>query len=482
MGSVPTPMGAFSAGVVVDPDAVGSALSQLLAQSRISSRQAVIAVPTEVVTARVLEVPAAPDAELLPIVDGEIRHFNIIQEAGGAFDFVKLPQPKGKRADIMQLLVMAAEDRTMAGLRAVAKKTGLRPLRYEPAAVGMLRCAAERIEPDETALIVIISDIRADLAVVSKGTLALFRRLDFGSVDLLGAPADGSGGDGSLVESVVASFATEVKRSIDYFDREYSGLGDVSKVVVAMTDARLLPFVDSLHKALRMEVVAASIPDSAIAPNLATSAAPPSGLRFNGAYGLASTLDSVATQPIGLISRDQVPAEIAAVRRSLLVSLVCSIVIVIAGGAAATWFSAKANRHELVIEHLKVDLEHLEKNELPVALARVAELDTLRVLAKDGVPFTRLMDGVVAAMHPQASLSLVEFTQEGTVKIKGEAVSEEAMIRTLESIRSFPFVQSALIESFSSMNVKDLQGAIEFEIAANYVGYAAATVANLGGM
>jgi type IV pilus assembly protein PilM len=476
LGAVTMPVGAFAAGTVVQPDAVASALQQLFAQHQIQSNQVIIGVPNEVVTARVLEVPSVTDTELEAVVDGEIRHFNILQEEGGAFDYTKLARPGAKSKDVLNLLVLAAEDRSLVGLRAVAKRCNLRVLRFEPTALGSLRSAAEFVHPGQTALAVSISSLRTDIAVLHQGAISLFRRLDFGELDLVGeAPAEGVSGADRLNTSVTSTLITEIQRSMDYFEREIRGGGKVTKIVVSLVDARLLAFVEALKKGIGVEVLTASVPEANTeSATIKQTMQPPAGLRFSCAYGLASLLDVPHIPEISIRPRERQTAELAAVRRALLLSLIASVVIVLAGGVIGTWYSLVAGRHEHEMMHLQASLKNIQEVELPKAQERLGEMNILRVLAREGVPFARLADGIVASIHPEASLTSIEFTPDGSLKIKGEAQNEAAMIRTLESLRGFPFIQSAMIESFSTLRPREGSTAIEFQIDASYAGFAPA--------
>src|SRR4051794_11438340 len=78
-GVCPMPHGAVRDGVIVRSDAVAAALQRLIEQLNIGTSDAVIGVPASGVNVRALTLPPSPDNELAMLVDGDVRHFQVLR-------------------------------------------------------------------------------------------------------------------------------------------------------------------------------------------------------------------------------------------------------------------------------------------------------------------------------------------------------------------------------------------------------------------
>ncbi|HRK21933.1 MAG TPA: hypothetical protein PLX06_08995, partial [Fimbriimonadaceae bacterium] len=77
-------------GEVVRVDAVAFAIRKLLESLRVETRDAIIGIPFAGFTTRSLKLPPTPQEELAVLIEGEVRHFDILRSPDGAYDYFKI--------------------------------------------------------------------------------------------------------------------------------------------------------------------------------------------------------------------------------------------------------------------------------------------------------------------------------------------------------------------------------------------------------
>jgi type IV pilus assembly protein PilM len=140
VGIAPTPEGAVDAGGILDKNAVAAALKRLLADSGISTKQAVFSIAGQnAVVVRVLEVPRMNPSELRTHMDWEIQR-NIPfadPRVQSAYEIVHRPGEDPNDPNMEVVLAVAQQD-AVDGLVDIADKVGLEPyaIDVEPLALG----------------------------------------------------------------------------------------------------------------------------------------------------------------------------------------------------------------------------------------------------------------------------------------------------------------------------------------------------------
>lgn len=449
-------------GVPSDPTSFAEVLRILVRDLAPTGQGAVFGVPPSAVTTRVLDIPQVPDSELRVILEGEVQHFGIVRGFGGMFDFFRLAKGAGGEEAAPQALVVACEAIQLNSIRDASERARIARAGIEPTLVGLIRLAAIRHGKADLGMLVAVAGDFAEVAMIHQGGLKLYRRIDLGSGDVDDSFIRGVTGGGvpaflkgQSKDADQSPLAIELKRTLDYAAREHKGLGTIEKIVLAVSHPSEAAIAEQLGEVLDVTV------------ELATAPLPgDDGIRFGAAYGLASRDASV---PLGIPAFDLTPFDPVEEahqqqRQILAVSLIASIVLVIASIVGGFWFGKKANNLAHEVDHEQEFLQMLLKDEMPDAKLRQSKLEQYRALSGFGLPVPQIIDSLASKLDPRAGIQEIEITGP-TLKISGEAVDEASMIRTLDQIRTAPGFKNAFIESFDQ-NSDETRKFVKFRLSA----------------
>jgi type IV pilus assembly protein PilM len=505
--SAPTPVGAIDSGQLVDVDAICNVLRVVIDKLGSKTREAVMGLPAQFVTTRVLDIPTVPASEMAAVIEGEVVHQKIMREPGASFDFIPL-QPAGTTSTPnTQVLVMAAEENAISYYRVIAERVGLKLISLEPALSAMFRAASPDVYSHPACLCVTIDATASEISIVDDGKLRLYRRVDTGSDSLLGKsgtrrletpsrtrplpPARGGLArfsndededdtddtpEPAGLDGVAASaLALEIQRSIDYYRREYPEAARIDTLVAATSVPGLHGFVAWLQNGLGIETRAAQIDSASIgSTSLRTQVTPPEGLQYIRAYGLAmrELANVPATVPrLDLLGQQQVERAEAIAQRKLL----------LAGAAAAAilcyciFTSITVGMHVRSIardlEASKNDLKNLQQ----IKAVRIDQLekqkDLLTRLKLDGLPLPRVTDAVAVTVPAHVGLTDIAVSKVGMVSIAGEAGNDRMLISMLEGLKSSPLLENTSLDSFDSSNQNAARpGLVHFQITSQLIG------------
>jgi hypothetical protein len=206
------------------------------------------------------------------------------------------------------------------------------------------------------------------------------------------------------------------------------------------------------------------------------------GHRYSASAGLAlQDAASSSLKVFDLSPRDHVSADERAAKRGLEVALIASIVFLAVGIGVGWFLGGKAAKVAESVVQMKTELRRLQNVDQPQAEARMAQMDELRTLAAQGVPFPQLMDVVASSLDSGVGLASAEVDAGWRLKLAGEAVNEMAMITTLDRLRQYPGFTGTSVESFASMTETSTHGAIRFEMSAQYLGWVPTATETSGG-
>lgn len=140
LGIAPTPEGAVDAGGIINPSAVAAALKKLLAESGISTKQAIfsLAGQNSVVT-RILEVPKMNMADLKQHMDWEVQRNIPFADTRVQSAYEVINRPDDDPADQnMDVVLAVAQQDAIDNLIEIADVSGMEPfaIDVEPLAVG----------------------------------------------------------------------------------------------------------------------------------------------------------------------------------------------------------------------------------------------------------------------------------------------------------------------------------------------------------
>ena len=284
-GQVALPAGAVRDGEVIDVDTVASALKQLWAQAKFSTKKVVVGVANQKVVVRQVDLPWLPTAELKKSLAFQVQDFIPMPVEQAILDFHPLEEftsESGARM-LRVLLVAAARDMVGSAIEAV-EKAGLQPSMVDLNSFAVLR---SMVGP-ETGLGSMQAEALVDVGasvtniVVHQGGVPRFVRiLLMGGGDITDAVAERMGVPMDQAESVKqttglatvagaaeahpanraieqtgSALVEEIRGSLDYYLAQ-PGAARVGRVVVSGGGSRLTGLVERLSAATRLPVESA---------------------------------------------------------------------------------------------------------------------------------------------------------------------------------------------------------------------------------
>ena len=138
--TTPTPIGSMRDGLVIEPQAVATELKNLLAQHRITTRQAVTAVPNQSAVTRNIMVPRMERKELQEAIKWEAERYIPYPIDEVALDFDLLDDPANIPEDgQMEVVIAAAPSEAVARVIEVLQLAGLEPVVIDLKSFAVLR-------------------------------------------------------------------------------------------------------------------------------------------------------------------------------------------------------------------------------------------------------------------------------------------------------------------------------------------------------
>ncbi|MCW2502040.1 MAG: pilus biosynthesis protein PilM [Actinomycetia bacterium] len=147
---VPLPPGAVSGGVIADPHAVTTALTQLWSAAKFRSRRVVLGVTHHQVVVREMSVANVPARERQKSLPFQVRDVLPLPVERALLDFWPLEDP-GQNRTVRGLLIAAPKEAVLGMVKAV-EKAGLHVERVDLASFALLR-AASRLDTQVEALV-----------------------------------------------------------------------------------------------------------------------------------------------------------------------------------------------------------------------------------------------------------------------------------------------------------------------------------------
>jgi type IV pilus assembly protein PilM len=482
-GSAPMPANSIDNGEIVRPDAVGLAIRKLIENLGITTTDAVVSVSMAGYTTRSLKLPPAPKEELDILVDGEIRHFGIMRSEDGAYDYFRIATPD---ATEVSLVVMASESPVTSSLRTVAERSGLNVVALEPAALAMLREAATSSGGFADGLFIMVGEAASEICVVRQQKICLYRRMDVGTNALYAAPpkaperiqTEPAAQDAPLDDSLQLSqrelrkgpadtFVTEVRRTIEFFTREFPDAPQFESVRMAICD----PISEGLQDLLAQGVsVDAQIvrPSGFVAQNDVVSQvlSGETSSRYVAALGLALHVPEYArtVELMDLYVRERSAAAMESKRRTFAGSLVVSIGAIVLGIVGGYYFGVQALEAEQKLTQLKTEAAGLRAQQQQTMAVDRETGDQIAYFTRLGMPAVWLADAVGASLHPGVGVRQINMGEGGIVMIDGEATNEQALLMTVENMQQLPSLGMAYVNSFEKINRVSQDPAIRFQI------------------
>lgn len=323
-GMTETPAGAVKEGAVVEPQALGLALRQVLAKAGIKPGRVVSAVGGQAVIVRELKLPPMSDDELKQAARFEAERYIPygVREVNMDFDVIGETTEDNQRKMVV-LLVAARREIVDKHVQAL-ESAGLQPFVLDVESFAVMRALdtqAHRNGDGEAAVFVDLGAETTDIVITEGGAMRLTRNVNIGGDSLTKAIASRMDMEFKTAEQlkeekgavllegeplpddktvltlhdvmlpILGDLATEIRRSLDYFQTRWRE-SRVGKVVMSGGTARLANLERFLSLELGVETVvgdpfaACDGPDRVLGgdrKNLAPAMATAVGLAMRGA-------------------------------------------------------------------------------------------------------------------------------------------------------------------------------------------------------
>ncbi|MBI3721163.1 MAG: pilus assembly protein PilM [Fimbriimonas ginsengisoli] len=486
LGEAAMPPGVVHDGSITKPDAIALSVRRVLDAIGVNTQEAVIGVPAASTILRTLTVPPVPDSELPHIIDGEFRHFGMLQSQDAAYSYFPMPGARG--GDIgssLNVLLLGAEGSVISALREVATKAMVHVIALEPVHIGMYRAASDALSGPST-MVLTVSESRSNMTLHAGGEVCLFREVELGTDILLKRHAgdDPFANPGTLGKADAGGFkldpdrvnvgpantlAIELKRSVEYFNREYQGGEPIDKLVVVTCETAFSDVVPWLSNELGLPVeILSSFKAPTDRESIANDLTPPAGARYEAAYGLAmrgAYLNRKKVPHMDLYVRERSVAELEEKRKGIAGSLLVAILAILVGVFFAYRNGQEANQWAHQLDHLRDDI-----NEQQLLYNRNAEQEVklrkqIDTLAQDGVPVSRLIDVVASRVTGPIGLTDIQADNTGKVTFAGEAIDEDSVIKVADRLKTDPLILSANVASFEKIDPESTKQGFKFHIA-----------------
>lgn len=303
IGFIPLPAGAIEGGEIKDAEAVGSALKELWAQEKFSSKEVVFGIANSSVLVRSMTLDWDTDidfrtslkyqpgvAESLPFdVEKATLDFHTLNEYVAAM-------PDGSTKKVKSILLVAAERDMVDNFVKAIRLAGLHPVRADLTSFALIRSVKPaKIATEATDTVEVIIDMGLDVTNVilhqcgqprfvrivsgqagNRLTKTLADQFNWSLEDaerskvelgLVGvATADGAQHPAQqIINHVVSSFITEIRTSVDYFLASTPQISSVSRVVLTGGGANIKGLKERIASELRVSVEYGNAADGATA-------------------------------------------------------------------------------------------------------------------------------------------------------------------------------------------------------------------------
>ena len=490
IGSVPTPGGAITGGMVVEPRVLADGLRRALRAYEIKGSWAVVGIPGRAVASRVLELPVMSREELTAVVAGEMEHYRMIPMNQGTFDFLPLREstPENRRQPI---LVMAVEKRVADGYREALRLAGLQMAALELLPLAASRAVFPALEHGGCALIT-LGARGGELAVFVNGALRYLRQFDVGARDLA---ADGGQAEGSQERAPAASapraldgdqqeghslpsldrrgsvglqaLIYEVERSLGFYHREAPASEHVERVMLSV-DAERAPGLDrALETSLGIPVRLCEpfqgllYSERRINPELIARV----GAAYAPAVGLALRMvEETPRAPrmdLSITGRESRMARVAP--RWLTWALAASLAVVLGALIGTLEAGRVVERRQAELAEAREELARVSQQEQERTRAARRAREAQHIVQLRGVPWSDILFEVSAALPVQAWLSSLGMEAGNTLSLQGTALSAGSVARLMESFTRSRLFRAPQMSSVTQESARG-RGFVKYEV------------------
>lgn len=444
-----------------DATAIGKILDGVVESLRGDAvSEAVFGLPYESVVFRTLVIPPAPDEELPVIVAGEVEHYGLLKSRGASHAYFKLSAPGGVDTSVG---VFGAEDDATGFVRSVAAKAGLNVLAVESATYAMCRTACLAARDEATIAAVMIAKTGSEIALLhSEGPLG-YRRLDTGAQLLLSKAGAEDGGPLQL--QAAASLAIEIRRTLEYFQRQHPRLNTVDRLHLVVDDQSLEALAEYLQDqlAIPVELVRVTVDQTGLPISGGSSG---DGHYPNAALGLALWADDevqALLPPLDLFRRQRSSAIQSESRRNLLISGAVSLAALVLALVGFEAYSSRIQELDTETARAEARAAALSQETNAILVARAKRDAQAKLFRMEGVPLAALMDEIASSVTQGVGLASVTVGNDQRVAVLADATAESPMLATVQRMQLDPLLKNPTIAMYQK-NVQ--KNGITFQVSA----------------
>jgi Tfp pilus assembly PilM family ATPase len=458
LGIAPMPEGAVAQGQLLNPVSAGMALKKLLDDLGVKPGvRAAVGLPSASSVFRRIAIPPAPDSELKSIVAGEVDHYQVLR-LGGSHGFIKLASPAN--AEEVGVVVLAAEEPTLAGIREMADTAEIIVHSLEPIQLGLFRSILSSEGPQGTAFGMAVSDSNIEISFAHKGQVWFYRRLDVTSATLkayasvaTAAPAELPEGEeeaqGRYSVTPIDDLAVEVRRSLEYIEREFKDLPQITHLLFASSDPGLEFLADRLSEKIGGRVEIVSCNGAQIGSDIADRFMGAEGMRYTGAFGLAMRDQFPTNLVMDLYASERTMVEHKESKKHIVISAVAATAALLIGSFGLVMYNnqiASVNdQRDAAQTRAKTMLAQADD----ARKERANRVEQYRLLRKEGVPLAPVMDFINASLAPGVGLKTFSIEPTLAVSLEGETRDEASLIATTQNLQRSPLLTGVNVQSFA---------------------------------
>ncbi len=241
LGTIPTPVGGFLGGEEASISTVAETIKKLVKDSKISTKNANIALPESKIFTRVMEMPPISDEELTSAITWEAEQYIPMALEDVNMDWQVLSRPKEPGSNQkMSVLLSASPKKLIESYMKLADKSDLNLVSLEPETIAVVRSFSLMGVPSPTSLVLEMGAEETNLIIIKDGYMLFTRTIGTGGNALTRAIGSQFGlefiqaeeykktyglekesFDGKLAEvlkPLVDILVTEIKRGISFYE------------------------------------------------------------------------------------------------------------------------------------------------------------------------------------------------------------------------------------------------------------------------
>lgn len=250
-GSAPAPTRGLLSEAETDLTALAEVIKRLHQETRIATKNAVVALPEDQVFTKVSTFPKLSEKELASAIKWEAEQFIPIPLNEVNYDYQIVGETKINAAEKIEVLLVAASIRLIEKILQVLKTAGIVPIALENEILSLSRSL---IVPDSQASLLVDLGARAtDIAIIENGRVVLTRSIPAAGEAITRAVASGLDLEPSQAEEYKKAYGVDPKK---LEGKIMGAIGPILQKVVSEMEKAILFYQTTKKKQVKRVVLA----------------------------------------------------------------------------------------------------------------------------------------------------------------------------------------------------------------------------------